>query len=206
MGAGTIGITGEAGSLLGEGADVVLVLPRAAEAGFADGAPGWAPTTSAAMQLALGDALALAAMEMRGVAGDALAALHPGGAIGLALTPIGQLMHRRGLPLVPSAMAMGDVIRVITSCRFGLAGVVDAQGMLLGVITDGDLRRHMRALGQADAGQVMTGAARSLRADMAGEDALMLMNDAKITAAFVVEGGRPVGILHIHDLLQFGLN
>jgi arabinose-5-phosphate isomerase len=89
IGAGCVGITGDAGSLLGEGADVVLPLPPAAEAGFAGGAPGWAPTTSAAMQLALGDALALGVMEMRGVAGETLAALHPGGAIGLAVTPVG---------------------------------------------------------------------------------------------------------------------
>lgn len=206
IGAGCVGITGDAGSLLGEGADVVLTLPPAAEAGFAGGAPGWAPTTSAAMQLALGDALALGVMEMRGVDHGALAVLHPGGAIGLAVMPVGDLMHRGGLPLVPPGMAMGDVIRVMTGGRFGLAGVVDGDGGLLGVITDGDLRRHVAVLGQARAGQVMSARARSLRADMAGEDALMLMNDAKITAAFVVEEGRVLGILHIHDLLQAGLN
>jgi arabinose-5-phosphate isomerase len=206
LGVACVAITGAAHSLLGEGADVALVLPRADEAGFAGGTPGWAPTTSAAMHMALGDALALAVMELRGVERAGLAALHPGGAIGLALTPVGELMHRDTLPLVPPAMPMREVIRVITGCRFGLAGVVDGAGALLGVITDGDLRRHVEVLGQTCAGAVMTGEARSLRADMTGEDALMLMNDAKITAAFVVEQGQPLGVLHIHDLLRRGLN
>lgn len=206
IGAGVVGITGQARSLLGEGADVALVLPEAAEAGFAGDVPGWAPTTSAAMQLALGDALALAVMELRGVGRAAVAALHPGGAIGLALTPVEALMHRGGLPLVPRRMAMRDVIPVITSCRFGLAGVVDGDGALVGVISDGDLRRHLAVLGEASAGEVMTAPARSLRADMAGEDALMMMSEAKITAAFVVGGRRVLGIVHIHDLLQVGLN
>ena len=200
LGVGCVGVTGTARSLLGEGADVALVLPAAPEAGART------PTTSAAMQMALGDALALAAMELRGVGEPALAALHPGGAIGLARTPVGDLMHRHGLPLVPPTMPMREVIRVITSCRFGLAGVVDARGRLLGVISDGDLRRHVEALGRAEAQGVMTVAARSLRTDMAGEDALMVMSDAKITAAFVVADGRPVGMLHLHDLVQRGLN
>jgi arabinose-5-phosphate isomerase len=157
------------------------------------------------MQLALGDALALGVMEMRGVAGETLAALHPGGAIGLAVTPVGDLMHRgrclwsrRGWRW---GCDPGDDRGAFRAGRGGRRG-----WRLLGVITDGDLRRHVAVLGQACAGQVMSARARSLRADMAGEDALMLMNDAKITAAFVVEEGRVLGILHIHDLLQAGLN
>jgi len=200
LGVGVVGITGAARSLLGEGADMALVLPPAQEA------VARTPTTSAAMQMALGDALALAAMTLRGVGQERLAALHPGGAIGLALTPVGAFMHRRGLPLVAQDAPMGEVIQVITGGRFGLAGVVDADGMLLGVITDGDLRRHVAVLGRARAGAVMTAGARSLRADMAGEDALLLMSDARITAAFVVEDGRPVGVVHMHDLVQVGLN
>jgi arabinose-5-phosphate isomerase len=120
------------------------------------------------MQLALGDALAFAAMDLRGVGARALAALHPGGAIGLAQAPVSELMHRGDLPLVARDTPMADVIRVITGGRFGLAGVVAEDGALAGVITDGDLRRHVAVLGRARAGQVMTAAPLSLNPDMAG--------------------------------------
>jgi arabinose-5-phosphate isomerase len=162
------------------------------------------------MQLALGDALAMAVMDMRGVSKSQLHAFHPGGNIGLQLTPISELMHGAdALPLVREHARMPEVISVMTAGRFGLAGVVDDAGNLLGVITDGDLRRHFDSIATARAADVMTRSPKSMPMEMLAVDALLFLNDAKITAAFVLDGvqrARPIGILHIHDLLRFGLN
>ncbi len=209
MGIAIIGVAAHRTSLVMELADVAICLPMIREACAAN----IAPTTSTTLQLALGDALAMAVMDMRGVSQSRLRALHPGGAIGLRLTPIAELMHGAGeMPLVRPTTSMADVISVITSCRFGLAGVVDHAGELLGVVTDGDLRRHFDALHTANAEQVMTHSPKSIPADMLAADALTFMNDSKITAAFVVNRldslhpARPIGVVHIHDLLQYGFN
>lgn len=209
LGVPIIGICGRRVSPLCDQADVALVLPAVPEACAAN----MAPTTSTALQLAMGDALAMAVMDMRGVSAQGLQALHPGGAIGLALTPVRDLMHGRAdLPLVLADADMAEVISVMTRHRFGIAGVVDADGGLVGVISDGDLRRHFTRLPHATAAQVMTSPPRCVACDMAGADVLLFLNDAKITGAFVTDRrgaarpNRPLGFIHIHDLLQFGLN
>ncbi len=196
-------------SMVVDQADVALVLPDRREACAAN----VAPTTSTAMQLCMGDAIAMAVMDMRGVTLGNLRQWHPGGSIGMRLTPISELMHGlEQLPLVPMRALMPEVISVITQRRFGLAGVVDGYGDLVGVVSDGDLRRHFDKLATACAADVMTRDPRSIPADMMVGEALMVLNDAKITAAFVLNrldakwGNRPVGIIHIHDLLNYGLD
>ena len=209
LGSRIIGVVARRESLVNDFADIVLCLPNMREACVAN----MAPTTSTTLQLALGDALAMAVMDMRGVSKTQMRALHPAGAIGLRLTPIAELMHgREELPLVTARTGMPDVITVITSCRFGLAGVVDERGALVGVITDGDLRRNFDRLQTAVAADVMTRSPKSVPADMLAGDALLYLNDAKITAAFVVNRldslhpSKPIGVVHIHDLLQYGLS
>ena len=201
-----VAMVADAASPVAARADVVLALPQVVEAC----AQSLAPTTSTTQQLAMGDALAMAVMSARGVSAARMRAWHPGGAIGLKLTPLAELMHGAGeLPLVLPATPMDEVMVVISRFRFGLAGVVDGEGALVGVISDGDLRRHFATLATARAADVMTQCPVSMPPDMLATEALRRMNDAKITAAFVVEpmaGGRvrPSGIIHIHDLLQKG--
>lgn len=204
-----IGVAARAPSMVVDQADVAIILPTRREACAAN----VAPTTSTAMQLAMGDAIAMAVMDMRGVTLGHLRAWHPGGSIGMRLTPISELMRGcEDLPLVPTRALMPEVISVITQKRLGIAGVVDGYGDLVGVISDGDLRRHFDKLATACAAEVMTRQPRSIPADMMVGEALMVLNDAKITAAFVVNrldakwGNRPVGIIHIHDLLNYGLD
>jgi arabinose-5-phosphate isomerase len=209
MGVCIIGVAARAASLLMEQADIPICLPLTREACAAN----VAPTTSTALQLALGDAMAMAVMDMRGISKSRLRSLHPGGNIGLQLTPITEIMHgRERLPLVAEGAGMPDVISIMTSGRFGLSGVIDGLGNLVGVITDGDLRRHFDSLVTATASEVMTRSPKTLPGDMLAADALMFLNDNKITAAFVIDRFdaaypmRPVGIVHIHDLLRLGLN
>lgn len=203
-----IGAAARSNSLVIELADIPLLLPHTREACAAN----MAPTTSTTLQLALGDALAMTVMDMRGVSTNRLRSLHPAGTIGLELTPVAEIMHDKSrLPLVESTADMPRTISVMTSGCFGLAGVVDETGTIVGIITDGDLRRHFKLLQSATACDVMTRAPKVLTADMPASEALVFLNDAQITAAFVVEEpsdapGRPVGIVHIHDLLRFGLN
>lgn len=201
-----IGMVAHRASMVGEMADILLLMPHRPEVC----AESFAPTTSTVMQLAMGDALAICVMEQRGIGRARIRALHPGGAIGMRLTPVSEVMHVGGLPLVARETPMREVVGVISQHRHGLAGVVDGAGHLLGVISDGDLRRHLAALDGAVAGDVMTASPRSLSGDMVAVDALAFMNGAKITAAFVViparDGGLvPVGIVHMHDLLRMGL-
>ncbi len=199
-----IAIAAQAGSPVMQQADVRLLLPRASEACPVN----IAPTTSTAMMLAMGDALAMAVMRARGVSRDRLQALHPGGTIGLRLTPVSAVMHGGGqMPLVAPHAPMRDVIVTMTAMSFGVAGVVDADGYLVGVITDGDLRRHIDALMASTAGDVMTRGPVTIAADAMAEDAVALMNDNRITSLFVVDALRPrvpVGLVHIHDFLRAG--
>lgn len=204
-----IGISSSATSTLIRAASIPLVLPAAAEA-----CPvGIAPTTSTTMMLALGDALAMAVMQERGFSRDDFRLLHPGGSIGLRLMKVSEFMHRGDrLPLVEPETPMSEVIMTMTSKSFGIAGIVDGAGDLVGVITDGDLRRHITELGSADARKVMTTRPRVIQASMLAEDALKFLNAQKVTALFVVEDGddgsgrrRPVGIVNVHDFLRLGL-
>lgn len=206
LGIPMIGISSRTESTLIRCADIPLVLPNAAEA-----CPiGVAPTTSTTMMLALGDALAMAVMQVRGFTHDDFRLLHPGGSIGLRLTKVSQFMHRgERLPLVSPDMPMSEVVMVMTSKSFGIAGVVDAAGALVGVITDGDLRRHLAELNTALAGTVMTRNPRVIDGNMLAGDALRYLNDQKVTALFVVEADdptrAPAGLVTFHDFIQMGL-
>ena len=201
-----VGITGRPGSTLARAADVPLLLPKAPEA-----CPmGLAPTTSTTMQLALGDALAVALLTRRGFTASDFRVFHPGGKLGARLQRVRDLMHGEGeVPLAPPETRMDAAIVAMTARRFGCLGVQGADGQLLGIITDGDLRRSLEAGGtllNRTAGEVMTRAPRTVRPDTLAAEALHAMNTRAITTLFVVdEASRPVGILHIHDLLRAGV-
>lgn len=198
-----IAITGRAGSSLAENASCTLLLPAVAEA-----CPmGLAPTTSTTAMLALGDALAIALLDRKGFTAEDFQVLHPGGNLGQSLLRVVDLMHTgEALPLIDAAARVGDAILVMTAKGFGCAGVVDPQGQLLGIITDGDLRRHMSdALLKLRCNEVMTPAPKTIRGQALASEALGLMNANKITSLFVADETRPVGILHIHDCLRAGI-
>lgn len=198
-------IVGKAQSALAEAADLVLRLPDRAEA-----CPmGLAPTTSTTATLALADALAIALLEHKGFDANRFGVFHPGGKLGRRLIKVEQLMHRDdALPLVDLDTATSDAILEMTAKHFGCVGVLDQRRELAGIITDGDLRRHMAPdLLSRPAAKVMTRAPRTIRSEALAAEALAVMNDADrpITVMFVLDGGRPVGILHMHDCLRAGL-
>lgn len=202
FGSPLIAMTARADSALGRAADILLLLPDAPEAtGQVD-----APTTSTTLQIALGDALAVALLERRGFTAQDFRVFHPGGKLGAMLRTVGDLMHGAGeLPLIDQDASMDAALLIMTERRFGCVGVTDAGGRLVGLITDGDLRRHMQGLLSQTASQVMTAHPRTTTADTLAAEALKTMNEARITVLFVVDQGRPIGILHIHDLLRAGV-
>ena len=207
-----VGVASNAESALAQAADVALILPKAPEA-----CPiGMAPTTSTTLMLTLGDALAVALMERKGFSADDFRDLHPAGALGRALIRVEDIMHKgEQLPLAPLETPMREVLIVMTAGRFGFAGVagiVDDKGSLVGVITDGDLRRHMQSgLIDRTAREVMTPSPKTIPPGMLAAEALAYMNTAshKVTKLFVVNTGdalnHPVGLLDIHDCLRAGL-
>lgn len=198
-----IGITGKPHSTLGRAATVALSLPETDEA-----CPmGLAPTTSTTAMLALGDALGVAMLERKGFSPDDFHIFHPGGKLGNQLLKVADMMHRGDkLPLVPADMAMSEAIVIMTAKSFGCLGVVDDDGALLGILTDGDLRRHMGPqLMTRLTGDVMTPGGRFIGPDALASEALGTMNSKSITTLFVIEGSRPVGIIHIHDCLRAGV-
>ncbi|MBL8555153.1 MAG: KpsF/GutQ family sugar-phosphate isomerase [Phenylobacterium sp.] len=200
-----IGMTTGRESALGLAADIVLQLPDAPEAADAVNAP----TTSTTLQMALGDALAVALLERRGFQPKDFKVFHPGGKLGALLRTAADLMHgREELPLVAPQTPMREALLVMSEKRWGIVGVVDPRGVLLGAITDGDLRRHIVGLLDHTAGEVMTpGPRKTAPPGMLAGEALALMSDPPpaVTVLFVVEGGKPVGILHVHDLLRAGV-
>ena len=197
-----IAMTAVADSQLGRAADVLLLLPDAPEAT----AEVSAPTTSTTLQIALGDALAVALLERRGFTASDFRVFHPGGKLGAMLRTVGDLMHGdQELPLVAAEAAMPAALLVMSERRFGAVGVVDAAGQLIGLITDGDLRRHMDGLMNHRADEVMTRAPLTIGPHALAAEALKIMNERRITVLFVVEHDRPVGILHVHDLLRAGI-
>jgi arabinose-5-phosphate isomerase len=200
-----IAITAVADSALGRAADIVLAIPDAPEA--ADELN--APTTSTTLQLAMGDALAVALLERRGFRPQDFRVLHPGGKLGAMLRTVDDLMHGADeLPLVGAATPMKEALLVMTEKRWGIVGVTDGAGKLAGAITDGDLRRHIEGLLTHTAGEVMTpGPRKTVPPAMLASEALALMSDPApaVTVLFVVDGGRPVGILHVHDILRAGV-
>ncbi len=200
-----IGVASRAQSTLLKQADVAIVLPPADEAC----GNGIVPTATTTMTLALGDALAIALMEHRAFTPEHFREFHPGGKLGARLSRVRDLMHTgAALPLVTGETPMSDALLEISSKGFGVVGVTGAGGMLDGIITDGDLRRHMAGLLDHKAGDVMTSTPRTIAPEALAEEAVAQMNAAKITCLFVTEagnGGRPLGLIHVHDCLRIGL-
>jgi arabinose-5-phosphate isomerase len=198
-----IAVTVNLDSTLGKAADIALVLPATREA-----CPhNLAPTTSSLMQLALGDALAIALLESRGFTARDFGVFHPRGKLGAVLKFVRDVMHPgTAVPLIRRGAPMSEAIVEMSAKGFGCVAVTEPSGKLAGVITDGDLRRHMRAdLLQASVDAVMTALPKTVRPDQLASEALQLLNSSKITALIVVEADRPVGIVHFHDLLRAGV-
>ena len=198
-----VAIVGGAPSALAGAATITLVLPDEPEAGTL----GLAPTTSTTMMLALGDALAVALLERSGLTAEDFKLYHPGGKLGRRLIHVADIMHDgEAVPLVPADMAMSEALIAMTAKRFGCVGAIDGEGSLIGIVTDGDLRRHMNAnLLQRPVRQIMTHGPRTIQAGALGVEAVRMMNERSITSLFVAEGKRPIGIVHIHDCLRAGL-
>jgi arabinose-5-phosphate isomerase len=198
-----IAVTASADSTLGKAADVVLAMPESREA-----CPhNLAPTTSSLMQLAVGDALAIALLESRGFTAIDFGVFHPRGQLGAALKFVRDIMHEGpAMPLIKRGALMSDAIVEMSAKGFGCVAVIDDGGKLAGIITDGDLRRHMRAdLLQLTVDAVMTTSPIIVRPDQLASEALQLLNSLKKQALIVVESDRPVGIVNFHDLLRAGV-
>ncbi len=195
-----ISITSNNDSALGSASDVKLTLPKADEA-----CPhGLAPTTSTTMQLAMGDALAIALLENKGFTAKDYKVFHPGGALGASLQYVRELMHKgEAVPLVGPDLQMSEALVVMSEKSFGCLGITDEQGDLLGIITDGDLRRHMsKNLVDMKTRDVMTTGPKTVSPDMLAAKALEIINSLNITTLFVLDDNKPVGMLHLHDLLR----
>jgi arabinose-5-phosphate isomerase len=200
---GLIAVTAVTDSTLGRAADVVLAMPQAREA-----CPhNLAPTTSTLMQAALGDALAIALLESRGFTAVDFGHFHPGGRLGAMLKFVRDIMHTGAeIPLATVGARMSEAIAEMTAKTFGCVGITDRRGHLVGIITDGDLRRHMSAnLLDLAVEEVMTPQPRTVRPDQLVSEALELLNSSKKTQLMVVDGGKPVGVVHFHDLLRAGV-
>jgi arabinose-5-phosphate isomerase len=209
IGVAVIGVASQLDSLVMQHASVKLRYPAVREACPAN----LAPTTSTTLQLALGDAISLVVMEMRGFTLERMKHLHPGGALGMRMTRAQDVMHHApALPLVGEGTCMQDVVSVMTSSGLGIAGVTDVAGRLTGVITDGDLRRNIHQLHIADAAGVMNRAPVTLEPQMLVDEVLKIFNTNEIMAAFVIEPEAavnnrvPIGVIHLHDLLRLGLS
>ena len=198
-----IALTSRPGSALGAAANLCLTLPNAEEA-----CPhGLAPTTSTTLQLVLGDALALSLLEHRRFSPSDFRTFHPGGSLGAQLTHVRDLMHGpERLPLATADQPVSDVLVIMTEKSFGCLGVVNEDGCLVGIVTDGDLRRHMgETLLSCTAGEIMSRSPKCVAPDTLSAQALEIINASSITSLFVVEDGKPVGLVHIHDLLRAGV-
>ncbi len=211
FGVPTIALTSGENSTLGQKADVALILPKAKEA-----CPhNLAPTTSTLLQLALGDALAITLLKMRGFTESSFRDFHPGGKLGAALTPVSDIMVKNdGLPLVAENATVMQVVGEISAKAHGIVGVTTPEGKLSGVITDGDIRRYLeknstgsmqQAMVKTTAKQIMTSGSVSLEPDRLCARVLNLLQKNKISAAFVVDKGQPVGVVSLVQLLQLGV-
>jgi len=198
-----IAMTSRRESTLAEAATVSLILPPMPEAC----SMGLAPTTSTTMMLALGDALAVALLERKGFSASDFHVFHPGGKLGKQLLRMSDLMHSGDmLPLAEGDPLIRDILEPMAEARFGCIGIVDEDGLLIGIITDGDLLRHMTpGILEEPASSIMTTTPITAKPDAMAADMLSLMNDRKIGALFVVENGRPVGVVHFHDFLRAGV-
>ncbi|WP_417517548.1 KpsF/GutQ family sugar-phosphate isomerase [Minwuia sp.] len=198
-------MVGRAKSSMGDAADVALIVPP-----FEEACPnGLAPTTSTTMMLAMGDALAVALLEKRHFTADDFRRFHPGGKLGAKLLKVDDLMHRGDeMPVVKAGTRMSDALIVMTTKSLGCAGIVDDDGALAGLITDGDLRRGMEErqdLLAATVDDVMNRAPLTIESGTLAAEAMGEMNRRKITSLFVMDGDRPVGLLHLHDCLRTGI-
>ncbi|MGV8998266.1 MAG: KpsF/GutQ family sugar-phosphate isomerase [Parvibaculaceae bacterium] len=198
-----ISMTANAGSTLGAAATVPLILPKSEEACDAVAAP----TTSTTMQLALGDALAVALIERRGFTAHDFLVFHPGGKLGAGLRHVSDIMHKdAGLPLVSLDALMDEAILVMSNKSLGCVGVINTAGDLTGLVTDGDLRRHMGGdLLKRPVKEIMNSTPKTVPPTMLVSEALNVLNTKSITSLFVVENGKPVGVVHIHDFLRAGV-
>lgn len=195
-----VAITGNPRSPLAEAAEARLILPHWPEVG----PEAVAPTTSTTMTLALGDALAMTVMRQKGFTRTDFGRLHPGGALGARLKPVRRLMHSGDqVPLIRHDSSMHDAVVVMSEKRLGVVGVTDDRGRLVGVITDGDLRRNIERGLEHTAAEFMTADPKTIAPDDLVADALSMFDEYRITVLFVVEetkdGKRPLGVLHIHD-------
>ena len=198
-----IAVTSNAESSLGQAARIVLELPRVREA-----CPhNLAPTTSTLMQAAIGDALAIALLESRGFTALKFAELHPGGKLGAMLKFVRDIMRAGDdVPLVKAGTRMADALVVMTAKSVGCVVIVNADGRLTGIITDGDLRRHMSAnLVDQPVEEIMTREPKTVRPDQLASEALEILNASKKTQLIVAEQGKPIGVVHVHDLLRAGV-
>jgi arabinose-5-phosphate isomerase len=197
-----IALTAQADSTLGKAADVALILPQAREA-----CPhNLAPTTSSVMQLALGDALAIALLESRGFSERDFHILHPGGRLGAMLKFVRDVMRTgEAMPICTSGQRVSEAIIEMSAKGIGCVGIVDKNRTLVGIITDGDVRRHMKpGLTEMAVDEVMTRSPKRCRPDQLVSEIIEALNSHKITAMFVVDGAGPVGVVHLHDLLRVG--
>jgi arabinose-5-phosphate isomerase len=199
-----IAMTSVETSALGSAADIALILPRAEEA-----CPNkLAPTTSTTMQLALGDALAIALLEKKGFSAKDFSVFHPGGKLGAMLKLVREVMHTGDeLPLTGPSTSMSETLLIMSQKSLGSVGIVDGAGKLIGMITDGDIRRNSGTEGllTKTAGDIMNRTPKTVAPSMLASEAVKLLNEKKITSLFVVEDGRPVGLVHIHDFLKAGV-
>jgi arabinose-5-phosphate isomerase len=198
-----IGMTSQKKSALAQAADIALLLPKVEEACRSTAAP----TTSTTMQLALGDALAVALLERKGFTASDFHVFHPGGKLGAALRHVGDIMHKDDeLPLTSADAPMSQALIEMSRKSLGCLGIVDASGKLAGIVTDGDLRRHMGPdLLEKHVGDIMNRTPKTVPPTMLVSEALNFLNEKKITSLFVVESGKPVGVVHIHDFLRAGV-
>ena len=198
-----IGITKKAKSTLAASSDIVLCLPDVSEA-----CPhGLAPTTSTTMMIALGDAIAVALLERRGFTADDYRVFHPGGKLGKSLFKVTDIMHVGDeVPITSPDTLMSETVLTMTNKTFGIAGVVDESGKLIGIVTDGDLRRHMSDdLFGMTTREVLTENPKVIDPSTLAAEALRFMNEWKVTCLFAVEDGKPVGICRMHDILKAGV-
>lgn len=197
-----IALTGNEHSALAAACDILLTLPTAEEACGA--AP--APTTSTTMMLVLGDAIAVAAMGKKGFSAQDFKLFHPGGRLGAALTRATDLLHHKKVPLCEADASIEKVVATISEGGFGCVGVIDEHGCIIGMITDGDLRRHFQSPRGQQAGEIMTPSPTVATPDTMAGEVLALFSERKITAVFIVDGdGKPIGIVHVHDCLSTGV-
>nr|WP_298102508.1 KpsF/GutQ family sugar-phosphate isomerase [uncultured Shinella sp.] len=199
-----IAITSGERSALAREADTLLLLPKEQEA-----CPhGLAPTTSTLMQLALGDALAVALLEARGFTATDFKTFHPGGKLGASLSHVGDIMHSgENMPLVALGTSMPDAVMTLAQKRYGCVGVINDEGILVGIVTDGDIARNLtRNLAELDVDDVMTRNPKTVKPSTLATSALGLLNQHNISALIVTdETFRPVGVVHFHDLLRIGV-